>query len=166
MPVESTIPVALGSSLADFTRPSLVLPHLRGRDAAAIIHELCVSLHRDNCIPELLPFYQAALNQEMLTNSAQPSGIAFPHGRLGGVKRLAFALGRVAEPVTWVAKSSSPVRLIFLVAVPATDAATYLQLLASLARLGQSPELIGRLHQAEGQDEILTILNQVRFRHP
>ena len=34
------------------------------------------------------------LNQELMANSALASGLAFPHARLSGVKRLQFAFGR------------------------------------------------------------------------
>jgi PTS system nitrogen regulatory IIA component len=115
-------------------------------------------------VSDVLPFYQAALNQELLTSSALDCGLAFPHARLSGVKRLQFALGRTLGPIAWGAKSSWPVQLIFLLAVPATDAAGYLQLLASLARLGQQPEVLAQLRAAENAEAILTVLGNIRIR--
>ena len=55
-------------------------------------------------------------------------------------------------------------QLIFLLAVPATDAAGYLHLLASLARLGQQPELLAQLRAAENAEAILAALEQIRLR--
>jgi len=43
------------------------------------------------------------------------------------------------------------VQLVFLLAVPATDAADYLHLLASLARLGQEPERLAQLRNARAR---------------
>ena len=120
---EATINVAAPISLADYTRPALIVPRLRERDTAGIISELSQALQREGCVPDVLPFYQAALNQELLTNSALDCGLAFPHARLGGIKRLQFAFGRTPEPIVWGAKSAWPVQFIFLLAVPATDAA-------------------------------------------
>ena len=161
---EATINVAAPVSLADYTRPALIMPCLRERDTAGIISELSQILHREGGLPDVLPFYQAALNQELLTNSALDCGLAFPHARLSGIKRLQFALGRTLEPIAWGAKSSWPVQLIFLLAVPATDAAGYLQLLASLARLGQQPEVLAQLRAAENAEAILTVLGNIRMR--
>ena len=161
---EATVNVAAPVSLADYTRPALIVPRLREEDTAGIISELSQALQREGCVPDVLPFYQAALNQELLTNSALDGGFAFPHARLGGIKRLQFAFGRAPEPIVWGAKSSWPVQLIFLLAVPATDAAGYLHLLASLARLGQQPEVLAQLRAAENAESILAVLGTIRMR--
>ena len=161
---EATVNVAAPVSLADYTRPALIVPRLREEDTAGIISELSQALQREGYVPDVLPFYQAALNQELLTNSALDCGLAFPHARLGGIKRLQFAFGRAPEPIVWGAKSSWPVQLIFLLAVPATDAAGYLHLLASLARLGQQPEVLAQLRAAENVESILAVLGTIRMR--
>ncbi len=162
-PLEVTVsPVA--PSLADYTRPELVVPELRERDIAGIIGELSQLLQRRGCVADMLPLYHTALNQELLANSALECGIAFPHARLSGVKQLQFALGRAAQPVRWGARGFWPVQLVFLLAVPATDAASYLQLLASLARLGQQPERLAELRTAQTSDAILAALEKIRMR--
>jgi mannitol/fructose-specific phosphotransferase system IIA component (Ntr-type) len=121
-------------------------------------------LQQQGCVPDVLPFYHAAVNQELMANSALDSGLAFPHARLGGVKQLQFAFGRVPEPINWGAKGPWPVQLIFLLAVPATDAASYLHLLASLARLGQQPDLIAQLRAADNTRVILDLLRKIKVR--
>jgi mannitol/fructose-specific phosphotransferase system IIA component (Ntr-type) len=161
---DATTNVAAPISLVDYTRPALIVPRLREGDTAGIIGELSQALQREGCVPDVLPFYQAALNQELLANSALDCGLAFPHSRLGGIKRLQFAFGRTREPVVWGAKSAWPVQFIFLLAVPATDAAGYLQLLASLARLGQQPEQLAGLRSAESPETILAALEKIRLR--
>ncbi|MGO8926683.1 MAG: PTS sugar transporter subunit IIA [Limisphaerales bacterium] len=161
---EATINVAAPVSVADYTRPLLIVPRLREGDTAGIISELSQVLQREGCVPDVLPFYQAALNQELLTNSALDCGLALPHARLSGAKRLQFAFGRTPAPIVWGPKSSWPVQLIFLLAVPATDAAGYLQLLASLARLRQQPEVLAQLRAAENAEAILAVLGNIRMR--
>ena len=161
---EATINVAAPVSLADYTRPALIVPRLREGDAAGIISELSQALQREGCVPDVLQFYQAALNQELLANSALDCGLAFPHARLSGIKRLQFAFGRTPEPIVWGAKSSWRVQLIFLLAVPATDAAGYLNLLASLARLGQQPGVLAQLCAADNAEAVLAVLGDIRLR--
>ena len=161
---EATITVAAPVSLADYTSPALIVPRLRERDTAGVISELSQVLQREGSVPDVLPFYQAALNQELLPNSALEIGLAFTHARLSGTKRLQFAFGRTPEPIVWGARISWPVQLIFLLAVPATDAAGYLHLLASLARLGQQSDLLARLRTAEDAESVLGALQQIRLR--
>src|SRR5215472_13213420 len=116
--------IAVPISLATFTRRELLLPQLRERDTDGNISELSQLLQRQGSVPDMLPFYQAALNQELLANSALESGLAFPHARLSGLRQLQFAMGRTGEPVIWGAKGSRQVGLVFLIAVPATESVT------------------------------------------
>jgi mannitol/fructose-specific phosphotransferase system IIA component (Ntr-type) len=164
LPLEATLRAAGSASLATFTRSDLVIPQLRQRDTPGIVSELSHALQRQGSVPDLLPFYHAALNQELLSNSALECGIALPHARLAGVRQLQFALGRSAEPVVWGARGSGRVDLVFLMAVPATDAAPYLHLLGSLARLGQDSELLAKLRAAPTAREMLAVLHRVPLR--
>jgi mannitol/fructose-specific phosphotransferase system IIA component (Ntr-type) len=164
MSFETTTKSVAPATLRDYSRGSLVLPQLRLRDTAGVISELSQALQRDGCLVDVLPFYHTALNQELLSNSAVECGIAFPHARLSGVKRLQFAFGRTPQPIMWGAKSPWPVDLIFLLAVPATDAASYLHLLASLARLGHQRELLAELRAAADAEAILAVLERIKLR--
>jgi mannitol/fructose-specific phosphotransferase system IIA component (Ntr-type) len=162
LPLETQ--VAAPGSLAAYTRANLIIPQLGQRDTPGIISELSLLLQREGCVPDVLPFYHLALNQELLSNSALECGIALPHARLSGVHRLQFALGRVAQPVIWGVRGSWPVQFVFLLAVPATDAARYLHLLGSLARLGQDCELLASLRSARSAEAMLAVLEQVPIR--
>ena len=164
MPFDVTVGPVGQLTLADYTRPGLVLSSLRERDTAGIIGQLSQALQREGFVSDVLPFYHAALNHELMSNSALSCGIALPHGRLSGIKQLQFALGRAPEPVTWGAKGSWPVQFVFLLAVPATDAASYLHLLASLARFGQNAERLAQLRAAKDASAIMSILEDTRLR--
>jgi mannitol/fructose-specific phosphotransferase system IIA component (Ntr-type) len=164
MPFDVTVGPVGQLTLAHYTSTRLVVPRLRERDTAGIISELSQVLQREGCVADVLPFYHTALNHELMTNSAQESGIALPHGRLSGVKQLQFAFGRTPQPVVWGPKGSWPVQLVFLIAVPATDAACYLHLLASLTRLGEQPERLAALCAAENAEAVLAVLEQIRIR--
>jgi mannitol/fructose-specific phosphotransferase system IIA component (Ntr-type) len=164
MPLQATLAIAAPTTLADYTQPGLIVPELHERDTAGVVSELSQALQREGCVADLLPFYQAALNQELLANTALACGLAFPHARLSGVKRLQFAFGRTPEPIIWGGKGSYSVQLIFLLAVPATDAASYLHLLASLAKLGQHSGLLAELRVADSAEAILAALQQIRLR--
>ena len=164
MALDATISVAAPATLGEYTRRALIVPELRERDTAGIIGELSQVLQREGCVADVLPFYHTALNQELLSSSGLECGLAFPHARMGGVKQLMFALGRAPEPVAWGAKDSWRVQLVFLLAVPATDAACYLNLLATLSRLGRQPAVLDELRAARDADAILAVLERTRLR--
>ena len=118
-------------------------------------------MHRQRCIADWLLFCQTALNREMAFASALPCGLAFPHARLAGVRELQFAVARLPRAVPWAGRSSCPVSLVFLISVPATEAAVYLRLLASITRLAQRSDHLNRLLAAPGPEQILETLCQM-----
>lgn len=151
-------------TLADFTSPGLVVPHLRGTDAPAVIQELSQALQREQCIPDSLPFYHAALNREFMVSSEVETGMAFPHARLPALKKVSFSMGRSDEPLRWGTKATGSVRLVFLLAVPATDSTQYLLLISGLARLAKDNRLVEQLHAARDSFEIIEVLKQIALR--
>ena len=153
-------------TLADFTSPGLIIPHLRGQDAASVIKELCQALQREGRVPDLLPFYHTALNREFLVSTEMEAGMAFPHARLPGLKELSFAFGRSPESgsgLPWGARGACTVRLVFLIAVPATEATQHLLLISGLARLAKENRLVEKLHAAQDTFQILEVLQQVKL---
>src|SRR5437867_3887819 len=123
MPTEGVIRGSVAVCLADYTGPDLMIPELRLDDVAGVVQELCQVLRKAERVADLLPFYQATLVREYLVSTVAGPGIAFPHARLQGLSQACFALGRSPQPIRWGSNDWSPVRLVFLSAVPATDAA-------------------------------------------
>jgi PTS system nitrogen regulatory IIA component len=139
---------------------------LRGRDAAGVIQELSSALQREARVPDLLPFYHAALNREFLASTDMEAGMAFPHARVSGLEQLCFALGRSGESLVGRAGGVASVRLVFLLAVPATDATQYLLLIAGLARLSKDARLVDQLRSASDGVAMLEVLRQVHLPIP
>jgi mannitol/fructose-specific phosphotransferase system IIA component (Ntr-type) len=129
-----------------------------------VIQELSQALQREKRIPNLLPFYHAALNREFMVSTDMEAGMAFPHARMPGLQDVSFSLGRSDEPLHWGTRTSTGVRLVFLLAVPATDSTQYLLLISGLARLGKHQRLVEQLHAARDTFQIIEILKQVELR--
>ncbi len=158
-------PVIAAPSLADFTAHGLIAPELAGSDSASVIQELSRRLLVEGRIPDLLPFYNAVLNREFLVNTAMEHGMAFPHARLGIVGELCFAFGKATRPLAWGPAGTAPVDLVFLIAVPATEATNYINLISGLARLAKESRILEQLRASRRVDDILAVLGQVPLRH-
>src|SRR5215813_9227992 len=129
-------------TLADYTSPGLIIPHVRGPDVAAVIQELSHAMQREGRVPDLLPFYHAALNREFLVSTDVEAGMAFPHARQAGLRELSFAFGRIDPPLHWGTGNGRMVGVVFLIAVPATDATQHLLLISGLVRLARDTRLV------------------------
>ncbi len=165
LPLEVTSRLVTQVSLAEYTNHSLIIPRLRATDTPGVIAELSHVLQQNGCVPDVLPLYHAALNKELTQSTAQECGIAFPHARLSAIKSLTFAIGCASRPIVWGGNGSPRIQIVFLIAVPATDAANCLHLLASMARLGQRPDIIERMLETRTASNILSLLSTIPVRH-
>jgi fructose PTS system EIIBC or EIIC component len=151
-------------TLADFTNPALIIPRLQSTDVAGVINELSQALQREGRISDLLPFYHAALNREYLVSTNTEAGMAFPHARIASLKQVSFALGRSQQSLAWGSKSQSSVRLVFLLAVPATDSTQYLPLISGLVRLAKDQALVDHMLTERNPEQLFEALQQVELR--
>ena len=155
-----------GLSLADFTEPDLVFPALPGSDVAAVVQELSRALHRAQYISDVLPFYHAALNREFLAATVTETGVAFPHARIQGSQRLCFAFGNCPQAIRWGGKHGPEVRLVFLIAAPATAVEGYLAFLSSLVQLSRREAKLKALRAASNPSEVIDLLGQMPLKAP
>jgi mannitol/fructose-specific phosphotransferase system IIA component (Ntr-type) len=151
-------------SLADFTSPGLIVPYLHGRGAAAVIQELSARLQREGRLTDLLQFYHSALNREYLCSTVAEPGWAMPHALVKGLDKPCFVLGRCAPPMIWMKSDHQPVSLVFLFAIPETDAQAYMNLIYGLARLSKTPHLVDPLLKGRDTFAVLNVLKQVKLR--
>ncbi len=158
MPTSVSPDTDVSPRLAEFSSPGLLIPRLQGGDAASIMHELAAALHREGCIPEVLPFYQAAMNREFLGGTSLASGWALPHATVKGLEKPCFALGLLARPLSWFS-SRRAVRGVCLTAVPETDMRGYLLFMAAMNRLGHADQ--ERLLDAEDSVGMFEVLRRV-----
>lgn len=152
-------------TLADFTSLHLIIPRLGGRDVPGVLKELTLALQQEDRVPDVLPFYHAVLNREYLATTNAANGLAFPHARLPGVKDISFAFGRTERPIAWHAGGGETVKMVFLIAVPATESTLYLRLVAGFAGLSKNPSLFDQLRHEESPHGILEVFRQVRLKH-
>jgi mannitol/fructose-specific phosphotransferase system IIA component (Ntr-type) len=153
--VEST------KTLADYTCPMLLVPELHGQDAAAVIHELSYLLYRAGYVPDVLPFYKAALNRERASSSATNHSWAWPRAVVQGLQQPCFALGRCSAPLVWPPGLNPSVHLVFLLATPENGARDDQALMAGVLRLHTEPPLRTRLSAARDRGELFDVLSQV-----
>lgn len=139
--------------LADLTSPSLLVPRLAARSSAEAIRELAGLMARHGVVSDLESFIQAVQRREASASTVMEAGIAFPHGRMEGEGRIAFAFGRAKPAIPW-GRALSPVGMVFLMSIPSKDSSQYLRLISGLARLSKQPGAMARLAAAETADEL------------
>jgi mannitol/fructose-specific phosphotransferase system IIA component (Ntr-type) len=164
MSASEAIALEASLTLADFTSPGLIVPYLHGLDAAAVIQELSAALQRERRVTDVLQFYHSAFNREYLCSTVTEPGWAMPHALVKGLEKPCFVLGRCPSPIIWMKSDRQQISLVFLFAIPETDARAYMNLISGLARLSREPRLVEELLKAGDTFEILNVLKQVNLR--
>jgi CBS domain-containing protein len=81
---------------------------------------------------------QVIAREDEMPNIVAP-GIAIPHARIGGLKRLVVAIATSRKGIRFSDKSGGLAKLIILILTPHDTPAAYLQALSSLSRILQGP---------------------------
>lgn len=145
--------------LANYIVRDLIISELRGKTAAEAIAELCSALSRQQKLSDTRAFYEAVITRERLSSTSFAPGWAIPHGRVNSLGELSFAFGRCAKPLSWFDRGMH-VNAIFLFVVPEAEAKTYLDLIATLAKLNQNSALLNQLLAAPDHEALFRIFDQ------
>lgn len=88
-------------------------------------------------------FIEDVRKRELEACTSIAPGVLLPHARSRQVTRLGLALATLAQPA--ILSGPDPVQLVFLIAIPAREIRTYLQVVAELSRLLHDQDLVTQL---------------------
>ncbi|MBN2685251.1 MAG: PTS sugar transporter subunit IIA [Pontiellaceae bacterium] len=100
---------------------------------------------------------EALIKREAQRSTAVGEGIAFPHARLEGLTQALVAVVTLDEPVMF---ADSPVKIICLFLVPASDAAISLKLMAQLSRMLMDSAVRDEILAATDTESLRNIVKQ------
>ena len=150
-------------TLGQFTEPRLLIPHLLSDRQDGAIQELTKRLAATGRIQNAPAFLEAVLKREAELPTFVGEGVAVPHVRGGAVPKLSIAVGLSSVGIPWSWDTRRVVKVVFLFAVPLTEAQTYLSLLSGLSSLINDEMAFDALRRATQPEEMLSVLNAVRL---
>lgn len=111
------------------------------------------------------PIIDAVLRRERSAPTVVGEGVGFPHARIEGIDRPYLALGIYPAGLP-AAEGEKPLHLIFLLLVPESQPARYLQILRALSNLLREPGAIERLASAREPSEVMQFLYRCEMKLP
>ena len=135
--------------ITDILSEDLVLPALAGRSKDDVIKELARAVaerHRDEV--DFAKLVQALEDREKLNSTALGEGVAIPHGKLPGLRRVIAAFGLSPGGVDFSSLDGKPTHLFFLLVAPEDCAGAHLKALARISRLLKDESFRQRLMRA------------------
>lgn len=147
--------------IVDILSEELVVPALAGRAKREVIEELAGAVaerHRGEIDRDRL--VQALEDREKLNSTALGEGVAIPHGKLPGLKRVVAAFGRSRGGVDFSSLDGKPTHLFFLLVAPEDSAGAHLKALARISRLLKDESFRQRLLDAPTAADLYRIIRE------
>ncbi|MBI5095151.1 MAG: PTS sugar transporter subunit IIA [Candidatus Hydrogenedentes bacterium] len=142
-----------------FISTGCVVPQMESRNKSDALKELTYLLCESKKVKDIGPVLAQVMAREITESTGIGRGIAVPHARIPGMKGLACALGRIPDGLDFTAVDRKPVHLIFLICYPPAEQTTYLNFVATVARLLSEPEHLKGMMAAKTPDQMLEILD-------
>lgn len=98
------------------------------------------------------------LDRERLGTTAIGEGIAIPHGKLPGLKKVVAVFGRSLNGIDCHSLDGAPTKLFFLLVAPEDSAGVHLKALARVSRLLKDKAFRERLLLSDSQAELYRVI--------
>jgi len=145
--------------LGDLISPEAVVPSLKTQSKKQLLQELSVRAARIADLPER-DIFDVLWQREQLGSTGLGQGVAIPHGKLAGLKRIVGVFARLAEPVEFDAVDGEPVDIVFLLLAPEGAGADHLKALARISRLLRDGSAVEKLRASNDAATLYALLTQ------
>ena len=150
--------------LSDYIDVSCIVPELEAKEKKDVLKEMTRLLFDKKKIKGVEPALDQIMARETTESTGIGHGLAVPHARVSGLKSLYCAAGRVSAGVDFAAVDKKPVNLVFLIVYPPTQQTTYLNFVATLAKMLRVPENFKALMAAADEKVFLEVLTEMAHK--
>jgi len=151
--------------ITDILTADMVVAALRGRTKGDVIDELAGVVAAGHPEIDRARLVQALEDRERLNSTALGEGVAIPHGKLPGLRRVVAAFGRSPAGVDFQSLDGKPTYLFFLLVAPEDSAGAHLKALARISRLLKDEAFRRRLIEAGTADDLYATIQQEDDRY-
>jgi len=140
--------------LSDVMPPERIRVPLKATDKVAAITELVDLLAATEGLADRDMALDAVLKREAERTTGIGYGLAIPHGKSEGCRKLVMAAGKPAQPIDFQSLDGRPVEFIVLLISPPDQTGPHIQALAKVSRLMNIEEFRKAVSAAGSADEL------------
>lgn len=144
--------------ITKYIAKTCIVPELAAKNKSDALKELTNLLYEKKKMKNVGPALDQIVARESTESTGIGNGIAVPHARIPGMTNLACAVGRAPKGLDFLAVDRKPVDIVFLICYPPSQQTTYLNFVATVAKLLSDEAKRNQLLKADGADEIYEIL--------
>jgi PTS system nitrogen regulatory IIA component len=145
--------------IMDIIDIDLINADLKAHNKAEVLRELAdmVAKKEGLEIGALIPVLE---EREKLGSTGIGEGVAIPHGKLKGLKKLVASFGKSGKGVDFESIDGKPAHLFFLLMAPENTAGMHLKALARISRLLKDTKFRERLQDSKTTQEVYKVLQE------
>ena len=148
--------------ILEFLSKKAVMADIKSAKKEDVIKELVAALVSAE---EIEARYQnklieALMSRESLGSTAIGQGVAIPHAKIEGAKKLVAAFGLSKKGVEFDSLDGEPAHIFFLLVAPQDSAGPHLKALARISRLLKDKYFRDNLRACQDENSILKIIGQ------
>jgi PTS system nitrogen regulatory IIA component len=144
---------------ADLIGPEAVIASLKAKTKKQLLQELAARASRLTGLEERYIF-DTLLQRERLGSTGLGQGVAIPHCKLQGLKRIVGVFARLAEPIDFESVDGEPVDIVFLLLAPEGAGADHLKALARISRLLREGHAVDKLRASKDASALYAVLTE------
>ena len=151
--------------IEDILSEELVIADLAAGSKAEVLVELADAVTRRHPELEKARLVGALEDRERLNSTALGDGVAIPHGKVPGIRRVFGAFGRSRRGIDFQSLDGKPTHLFFLLVAPDDSAGAHLKALARISRLLKDQDFRARLLTAADAHALWTTIREEDARY-
>lgn len=144
--------------ITDFLAPECVAAEIEATGKRETLVRLAEALSSNDSAIEPSRLVEALLERERIGSTGIGDGVAIPHAKLKGIRRVEGAFGRSRGGVDFDAADGRPCHLFFLLVAPEDAASDHLRALSRIAKLMRDAEVRRRLLEARDAEALYALL--------
>ena len=150
--------------ITDYLSRRAVVPELRATTKDEVLRELAGALAADHPEIDADDLAAALAERERLGSTGLQDGVAIPHARAKGARRIAVAVGRSRAGIDFDSVDRKPATLFFLLVSPEDAPGSHLTALARIVDAGRDEAFRRAAARAKTGREILEALRRADER--
>jgi len=151
--------------LTDFLDATRIIPDLKEKEKRAVLKEMSVRLAALDASLDAGKLFDTLLEREKISSTAIGEGVAIPHGKLNGSRKLTGIFARSLQGANFESLDGGPTHLFFVLLAPEDSAADHLKALARISRLLREPSTIEKLKAAKDRAALYSVLTEPAASH-
>ena len=136
-----------------------VVPLVKARNKKQLLQDLSARAARLTALRER-DIFDVLLQRERLGSTGLGHGVAIPHAKLPGLKRIVGIFARLAEPIDFQAIDGQKVDIVVLLLAPEGAGADHLKALARISRLLRDTAAVEKLRTAKDGAALYAVLTE------